>query len=52
MTARMQDVGRSLVAMIDVQANHYPTVAHGERTLERLVRFLRTTRILEVLCPR
>jgi len=42
------DPADALVAMIDVQENHYPTVLHGPITLVRLVRFLRSARLLDV----
>lgn len=38
----------ALVAMIDIQVNHYKSVPEGGPTLERLVRFLRCARVLEV----
>ena len=42
------DPDAALVAMIDVQQNHYPTVIRGDETLDRLVRFVRAARVLEV----
>jgi len=42
------DLDAALVAVIDVQRNHYPTVARGEETLDRLTRFVRAARVLEV----
>ncbi len=44
----LQDIDDAVVAMIDVQENHYPTVSRGEETLDRMVRFLRAARVLEV----
>ncbi len=38
----------ALVAMIDVQENHYPTVVDGPDTLERMARFVKAARVLEV----
>ncbi len=42
------DPDDAVVAMIDVQHNHYPTVARGEETLDRMVRLVRAARVLEV----
>jgi nicotinamidase-related amidase len=38
----------ALVAMVDVQENHYPTVVDGPGTLDRMARFVRAARVLEV----
>lgn len=38
----------ALVAMIDIQQNHFHTVVDGPATLERTVRFLEAARLLEV----
>jgi len=38
----------ALVAMIDIQQNHFHTVVDGTATLERTVRFLQATRLLDV----
>ncbi len=46
--SRLFDPGDAMVAMVDIQANHYPTVARGEETLERMVRFVRASRVLDV----
>ncbi len=45
---RLMDPGDALVAMIDIQANHYPTVVRGDETLDRMVRFVRASRVLDV----
>ena len=46
--SRLLDPREALVAMVDIQANHYPTVVRGDETLERMVRFVRAARVLEV----
>ncbi len=38
----------ALVGLIDVQANHFPTVADGPAALDRMVRFVRAARLLDV----
>ncbi len=38
----------ALVAMIDIQQNHFHTVVDGTATLERTVRFLEAARLLDV----
>ncbi len=38
----------ALVAMIDIQQNHFHTVVDGTATLERTVRFLQAVRLLDV----
>ncbi len=38
----------AMVAMIDIQQNHFPTVVDGTATLERTVRFLTAARLLEI----
>jgi nicotinamidase-related amidase len=38
----------ALVAMIDIQQNHFHTVVDGTATLERAVRFVRAARLLDV----
>lgn len=45
---KLLDLGAALVAMVDVQENHYPTVVRGEPTLDRIVRFVRASRVLGV----
>ncbi|MDP7110977.1 MAG: hypothetical protein QGH45_03395, partial [Myxococcota bacterium] len=45
---RLLAPGDAVVAMVDIQANHYPTVVRGEQTLGRMVRFVRASRALEV----
>ncbi|MBN1774078.1 MAG: hydrolase [Deltaproteobacteria bacterium] len=47
-TAGLLERDDALVALIDVQANHFPTVADGPVVLDRLVRFVRAARLLEV----
>ena len=42
------DPDTAVLAMIDVQRNHYPTVVRGEETLDRMVRLVRAARVLEV----
>ena len=42
------DPERALVAMIDVQENHYRTVLDGAATLSRLRRFLGASRLLDI----
>lgn len=46
MTHHLLDLDDSLVAMVDIQENHYPTVFDGEPTLDRMVRFVRAARTL------
>jgi nicotinamidase-related amidase len=38
----------AMVAMIDIQQNHFHTVVDGTATLERTVRFLTAARLLEI----
>lgn len=38
----------ALLAMIDLQENHYPSVVDGEATLDRLARFVTAARLLDV----
>ncbi len=47
-TDSMLDPDAALLAVIDVQHNHYPTVARGEQTLDRMTRLVRAARVLEV----
>lgn len=44
----MLDIDDAVVAMIDVQENHYPTVIRGPETLDRLERLLRAVAVLGV----
>jgi nicotinamidase-related amidase len=46
--ARMLAVESALVAMIDIQENHYPHVLDGDGVLDRTTRFIRASRTLEV----
>jgi len=45
----MLDIDDAVVAMIDVQENHYPTVLRGPETLDRLERLLRAVAVLGFL---
>jgi nicotinamidase-related amidase len=45
---RLLNPGDAVVAMVDIQANHYPTVIRGDETLDRMVRLVRASRTLEV----
>jgi len=47
-TRHLLDLDDSLVAMVDIQENHYPTVFDGDATLDRMVRFVRAARVLQV----
>jgi len=47
-TQHLLDLDDSLVAMVDIQQNHYPTVSDGEAHLQRMVRFVRAARVLDV----
>ncbi len=38
----------AVLAMVDIQENHYPTVIRGPESLERMVRIVRAARLLEV----
>ncbi len=42
------DPRAALVAMIDIQRNHYPLVTEADATLDRLLRFLAASRKLDV----
>lgn len=46
-TTGLLDLDDALVALIDVQANHFPTVADGPVVLDRIARFVRAARVLE-----
>jgi len=45
---QLLDPNEALLAMIDVQVNHYPTVVDGPETLDRMARFVTAARVLEV----
>ena len=45
---QLLDPTEALLAVIDVQDNHYPTVVEGPQTLDRMVRLARAARVLEV----
>jgi nicotinamidase-related amidase len=44
----MLSVDHALVAMIDIQENHFPHVLDGDAVLDRTSRFIRAARILDV----
>jgi len=45
---QLLDPNDALLAVIDVQANHYPTVVDGPQILDRMARFVSAARVLEV----
>ena len=45
---QLLDPDEALLAVIDVQENHYPAVVEGPETLDRMVRFALAARVLEV----
>lgn len=47
-TDLLLDADAALLAVVDVQRNHYPTVARGGETLDRMTRLVRAARVLEV----
>lgn len=47
-TAGLLEIDDALAALIDVQENHFPTVADGPAVLDRILRFVRAARTLEV----
>lgn len=46
--SQLLDPEQALVAMVDIQQRHFPTVLDGDQVLDRTTRFLRSARLLEI----
>ncbi len=47
-TTQSLDPANAVVALVDIQKNHYSTVFDGDARLDKAVRFIKATRILDV----
>jgi len=45
---QLLDPEQAVVALVDIQKNHFPTVLDGDQVLDRTTRFLRAARLLDV----